>query len=214
MDIKTNPLIDKYLMDGCMRCPYGATPQCKVNFWKNELELLRQIALKSGLKEELKWSVPVYTHQGKNIISINALKASANLSFFKGALLKDSHQILEQQGNIQSGRIIRFTTTDRILQLQDILQSYIQEAIAVEESGSKMVVNTKLPPLPKELLDAFEEDPHFKKAFYALTPGRQRGYIIHFSQAQQPATRISRIMRYKEQIFLGKGMHDDYKQRK
>lgn len=214
MKITLNPLIDKYLIDGCMRCSYGATPRCKVNRWRNELELLRQIALESGLQEELKWSVPVYTHQNKNIVSVHALKDSANLSFFKGALLQDSNQILEQQGNIQSGRIIRFTTTARIEQLQPILKAYIQEAITVEESGKKVVFDKNLVCLPKELESAFEEDPYFKKAFYALTPGRQRGYIIYFSEPKQTSTRISRIERYQGQILLGKGLHDDYKRRR
>lgn len=136
--------VDNYLQDGCMRCKYGATPQCKVNKWREELIALRNIVLESGLTEEIKWSVPVYTSSGKNIVSINALKASANIVFFKGALLNDEHEILDQQGNIQSGRIIRFTGVKEINKIKDVLHAYIKEAIAVEESGQKVTLK-KIP---------------------------------------------------------------------
>ncbi|XP_037775013.1 uncharacterized protein YdeI-like [Penaeus monodon] len=172
MKIKTtsNPSVDKYLMDGCMRCKYGGTPQCKVNDWKKELELLRQIVLETGLTEEIKWGVPVYTANGKNIVTVNALKKSANIGFFKGVLLADTHKILQQQGNLQSARLVKFTTTQEIEESQKILKDYIQEAIGIERS-----------------------------AFYALTPGRQRGYVIYFSQAKQAQTRMNRIKKYKQQ---------------
>ncbi len=107
---KLNPLVDKYLVDGCMRCKYGGTPQCKVLLWVEALENLRQIVIETGLKEEIKWGVPVYTWEGKNIITVNALKDSANIGFFKGVLLKDAHKILQQQGNLQSDRLIKFTS--------------------------------------------------------------------------------------------------------
>lgn len=200
--------VDQYLIDGCMRCKYGATPRCKVNTWKSVLLILRQIALESGLNEEIKWGVPVYTHLGKNIISVNALKESANMIFFKGVLLSDPQTILQQQGNIQSGRIIRFTNADRIIELIDVLKSYIIEAIKIEESGKKVETNKNPEPAPIELLEAFEEDQILKKAFYELTPGRQRAYIIHFSQAKQSATRIARIEKYREQILNGIGFND------
>lgn len=203
-----NPLVDKYLIDGCMRCKYGATPQCKVNFWRTELEMLRQVVLETGLTEEIKWGVPVYTHQGKNIVNVAALKASANLGFYKGVLLTDSHNLLEQQGNLQSDRIIRFTDKAKVSELKEVLQAYIREAIVLEESGQKVVFKKNPEPMPDELLQAFEEDPGLKKAFEALTPGRQRGYIIHFSQPKQSQTRISRIEKCKQRIFDGLGMQD------
>jgi uncharacterized protein YdeI (YjbR/CyaY-like superfamily) len=115
-----NPQVDKYLLDGCMRCKYGATPMCKVNSWKAELELLRQIVLETELTEEIKWGVPVYTLNGKNIVSINALKHSANISFYKGALLADTHHMLQQQGNIQSGRLVKFTNAKDIDEVKEI----------------------------------------------------------------------------------------------
>lgn len=211
MKITLNPQVDKYLIDGCMRCKYGGTPQCKVNSWREELETLRQIVLETGLTEEIKWGVPVYTHNGKNILSVGALKDFATIGFFKGVLLADNHKILQQQGNLQSDRIVKFTNTKDIEKLKDVLQSYIKEAVAIEESGQKIEFKKNPEPIPDELLQAFEQDPAFKKSFYTLTAGRQRGYIIHFSQPKQPQTRISRIEKYKQQIFDGIGLNDKYK---
>lgn len=210
MNIELNPQVDKYLIDGCMRCKYGGTPQCKVNNWREELELLRQIVIEAGLTEELKWGAPIYTHKGKNIVSVGALKESANIGFLKGVLLADGHKILQHQGNLQSDRIVKFTNVDEIKKLKDVLKSYVLEAVAIEESGKKVVFKKHPEPIPDELLQAFENDPAFKKAFHALTPGRQRGYIIHFSQPKQSQTRISRIEKYKEHIFNGIGLNDKY----
>jgi len=205
-----NPSVDKYLTDGCMRCKFGGTPKCKVLNWVEELEHLRQIALDSGLTEEIKWGVPVYTHKGKNVVSVNALKESANMVFFKGVLLTDEYEILQQQGNIQLGRIVKFKTTAAIEKLENVLQSYITEAIAIEEGEKKVAFIKKPEPIPDELKQAFEADPAFKKAFHALTPGRQRAYIIHFSQPKQTQTRTGRIEKYKAQIFDGVGLNDKY----
>ena len=204
------PSVDKYLIDGCMRCKYGGTPQCKVNNWREELELLRHIVLQTSLTEEIKWGVPVYTHNGKNILTLNALKESANIGFFKGVLLSDKSNILQQQGNLQSDRIIKFTDSANIEKLTNTLKEYILEAIQVEESGKKVEFKKNPEPIPDELLEAFDQDPIFKKAFYDLTLGRQRGYIIHFSQPKQLQTRIGRIEKYKEQIFNGIGLNDKY----
>lgn len=210
MKFELNPQVDKYLLDGCMRCKYGGTPQCKVHNWREELEMLRQIVLETGLTEEVKWGAPVYTHKGKNIVSVGALKESANIGFFKGVLLSDKHKILQQQGNLQSDRIIKFTNVKDIEKVKDVLKEYVLEAIEIEESGKKVEFKKNPEPIPDELLEAFEQDPAFKKAFYALTAGRQRGYIIHFSQPKQSQTRIGRIEKYKEQIFNGIGLNDKY----
>ena len=204
------PSVDKYLIDGCMRCKFGGTPQCKVNNWREELNLLRQVVLETGLKEEIKWGVPVYTNKGKNIVTVNALKESANIGFFKGVLLTDKNKILQQQGNLQSDRIIKFTNVKEIEKIKDVLKEYVLEAIVIEESGKKVEFKKNPEPIPDELLEAFEQDSAFKKAFFALTSGRQRGYIIHFSQPKQSQTRIGRIEKYKEQIFKGIGLNDKY----
>ena len=193
-----------------MRCKYGGTPQCKVLNWVDELEQLRQIVLDTGLTEVIKWGVPVYTQNGKNIVTVNALKESANIGFFKGVLLTDKHKILQQQGNLQSDRIVKFTNVNDIENVKDVLRAYVLEAIEIEESGKKVEFKKNPEPIPDELLEAFEQDLEFKQAFYKLTTGRQRGYIIHFSQPKQSQTRIGRIEKYKEQIFNGIGLNDKY----
>jgi uncharacterized protein YdeI (YjbR/CyaY-like superfamily) len=205
-----NTSVDNYLINGCMRCKYGATPQCKVHQWINEIELLRAIVLQCNLKEEIKWGVPVYTLNDKNIITVNALKDSANIVFFKGVLLKDEHKILQQQGNIQLSRIVKFTSINEIIALQDVLLEYIHEAIEIEKSGKKLETPKPTMEIPDELTQVFEEEPEFKNAFYKLTPGRQRSYIIHFSQAKQSETRLARIHKNKDLIFKGIGFNDKY----
>lgn len=210
-EIVLNPLVDKYLIDGCMRCKYGATPQCKVIPWQEHLEMLRQIVLECKLKEEIKWGVPVYTYEGKNVITVNALKHSANIGFFKGALLKDSQKILEQQGNIKSARIIRFTQTSEIEKKEEILKTYILESIELEKKGEKVPKEPHSEPIPEELLEAFANDPELKSAFEMLSLGRKRAYIIHFSKPKQSATRKAQILKYKDQIKAGIGLHDHYK---
>ena len=214
MKIDLNPQVDKYLVDGCMRCHYGGTPQCKVNSWREELETLRQIVLECGLTEEIKWGVPCYTLDGKNVLIVSAFKEYASLSFFKGVLLKDPHKILSQHGeSSQSVRLVKFTSTADIVRQQDILKEYVQEAMELEESGAKVEFKKNPEPMPAELLQQFSEYPGLEKAFYALTPGRQRGYILYFSQPKKAETRLSRIEACKDNIFKGIGLHDQYRSR-
>jgi uncharacterized protein YdeI (YjbR/CyaY-like superfamily) len=210
MKPKMNPQVDKYLVDGCMRCAYGGTPQCKVNLWRDALEILRQLVLECGLTEEIKWGVPCYASDNKNIAMVSAFKDYASLGFFKGVLLKDPHNMLHQHGLYsQSARFFKFTTASQILPQQEIIKSYIFEAIAIEKSGGKVVFKKNPEPIPDELLQIFIEIPELKKAFFNLTPGRQRGYIIYFSQPKQPQTRINRIQKYTQQILNGAGLNDD-----
>lgn len=210
MKINLNPLVDKYLIDGCMRCKFGGTSRCKVKKWTEELEILRQIALETGLTEEIKWGVPVYTKNGKNIVIIGALKDCATIGFFKGVLLSDTSKILIQQGTLQSDRIIKFTNTDDINNIKDVLKEYILEAIHIENQGLKVEFKKNPEPLPDELLQVFENNPSFKKAFYDLNPSRQRGYIIHFSQPKQSQTRFGRIEKSMQNILMGIGLNDKY----
>jgi uncharacterized protein YdeI (YjbR/CyaY-like superfamily) len=206
--ILIQPTVDQYLLQGCMRCPLGATPQCKVHAWQEPLRLLRKIVLQTGLQEGIKWGAPVYTWQGNNVVSISALKDGAVLGFFKGVLLKDVHKILQQQGTLQSGRILRFQDAAFIQNIQSILLQYIEEAIVLEKSGAKVTFSKELPPYPSELETVFSQEPDFKKAFLALTPGRQKGYLLYFSKAKQSQTRLDRIQKYRPSILAGKGMQD------
>lgn len=204
-----NPEVDLYLADGCGRCKYYATPDCKVKKWLLELEMLRQIALESGLVEELKWKVPVYTFSGKNVIIVSAFKDYSSIAFIKGALLKDPEKILVKQGeHSQSGRIAKFTDTTTIQQLSAVLKAYILEAIELEKAGEKVEMKKNPEPIPEELENKFAEMPELKKAFFALTPGKQRAYIIHFSQPKQSQTRVSRIENNVQKILNGEAFYD------
>ena len=205
-----NPRVNIYFTAGCGRCPLGNTPACKVNKWQEELEKLRTIILDCGLDEELKWGVPCYTFQKNNIVLIGAFKEYCALSFFKGALLKDANGVLSKPGqNTQSGRLIRFTGVRGIVELESILKAYIYEAIEVEKAGLK--VNFKKTSefvIPEEFQNKLDKIPALKTAFYALTPGRQRAYILYFSAPKQSKTRESRVERYTRQILSGKGLND------
>jgi len=204
-----NPLIDQFLLEGCMRCPLGATPACKVHRWTDILEFLRQLILETELQEERKWGVPAYTLNGKNVVILGVFKESCVLSFLKGGLLEDPYQILERPGpNSQKGRFIRFTQLSQAQEIEGKIKEYLHQAIEVERSGKKASSKPANLVLPEELLQKFTGHPGLEAAFFALTPGRQRGYVIHFSEAKQSATRLNRIEKYLSKIFAGKGMLD------
>ena len=204
-----NPLIDQFLLDGCMRCSLGATAACKVLLWTDILEFLRQLILETELLEERKWGVPTYTLNGKNVVMLGVFKDSCVLSFIKGQLITDPKGLLELPGpNSREGRILRFTKLSQAKVLEKDIRHYLQEAILVEQSGKKAVPSSSPQELPAELLQKFVEHPGLEAAFFALTLGRQRGYLIHFSGAKQSPTRLSRIDKCVPKIFAGKGMLD------
>lgn len=185
----------------------------KATHWRDELEKLRAIALGCGLTEELKWSKPCYTFQQSNIVILQGFKENCALLFAKGALLKDPEGILEKPGeNTQAARRIPFTTVRDIISLEPILKSYIMESMAAEKAGLEVVFKKTPEPVPEELESKFQDSPAFKTAFHALTPGRQRAYILHFSAAKQSKTRETRIEKCAPQILAGKGLNDDYRQ--
>ncbi|EPG65821.1 YdeI/OmpD-associated family protein [Leptospira wolffii] len=191
-----NPKVDVFLI--------------KAESWRKEFEKLRGILLECKLTEELKWGVPCYTLGKNNIVLMHGFKEYCALLFFKGALLKDPKGILiRQTENVQSARQIRFTDVREITKLKTVLKTYISEAIKVEESGLK--VNFKKSSefaVPEEFLSKLDEVPGLKTAFDALTPGRQRGYLLHFSSAKQSKTRESRIEKCIRKILNGKGLDD------
>lgn len=206
---KKNPEIDAYLAEGCGRCSLGGTPDCKVHSWQTELKKLRKIVLDCGLTEERKWSIPCYTWNNSNVLLIAAFKDYCALTFFKGALLKDPENILSKPGeNTQAGRLIRFTNAKEITKLEPVIKVYIKEAMEIEDAGLKVEFKKELEPIPEELERKMDEDPALKDAFYALTPGRQRGYILYFSAAKQSKTREARIEKYIDRILDGQGIHD------
>jgi uncharacterized protein YdeI (YjbR/CyaY-like superfamily) len=194
---KTNPKVDSVLR--------------REEKWREEFEQLRKIALDCGLTEDLKWGQPCYTVEDKNIVVIHGFKEYCALLFFKGALLKDPKGILIQQTeNVQSARQIRFTDVRQILGMKAALKDYIRQAIDVEKAGLKVPLKkTTEFKVPEEFQERLDENPALKTAFAALTPGRQRGYLLYFSSAKQAKTREARVDKYIPQILKGKGLDDD-----
>jgi uncharacterized protein YdeI (YjbR/CyaY-like superfamily) len=193
---RMNPKVDVYLS--------------KAKKWQEELEKLRMIILDCQLTEELKWGVPCYTFQKSNIVLIHVFKEYCALLFFKGALLNDANGILiKQTKNTQAGRQIRFTNVREIVEIETILKAYIYEAIEVEKASLK--VNFKKTTefiIPEEFQNKLDEIPALKTAFDALTPGRQRAYILYFSAPKQSKTRESSVEKCMQQILNGKGLND------
>ena len=179
--------------------------------WQKEYEKLRTIILDCGLTEELKWGCPCYTLQKSNIVLIHVFKEYCAYLFFKGALLNDANGILIQQTkNVQAARQVRFTKVKEIVKLEKILKAYIYEAIEVEKAGLKVKLKkTSEYTIPEEFQNKLKKMPALKKAFNALTPGRQRAYLFYFSQPKQSKTRESRIERSLKPILNGKGLNDE-----
>jgi uncharacterized protein YdeI (YjbR/CyaY-like superfamily) len=193
---RKNPGVDDYLQ--------------KAKRWQKELKKLRAIILDCGLTEELKWRAPCYTFQEGNVVIIQGFKEYCALMFFKGALLKDARRILIKPGeNTQAGRQIRFSGLQEIVEMEPTLRAYIDQAIEVEKAGLKVKLKkTKDFGVPAELQARFDERPALKTAFDALTPGRQRAYLLYFSAAKQPKTRELRVDKCVPQILAGKGLND------
>ncbi len=187
----------------------------KAKKWPEEMKKMRAIILDCGLNEELKWGKPCYTFQENNVVIIQGFKEYCALMFFKGALLKDSKGLLAKPGeNTQAGRLIRFTNVREITDKRTVLKAYIFEAIEVEKAGLKVEYKKNPKPIPEEFQRALDKNPALKSAFDALTPGRQRLYILHFSAPKQSKTRESRIEKNIQHILNGKGLNDHYIQRK
>jgi uncharacterized protein YdeI (YjbR/CyaY-like superfamily) len=191
-----NPKVDEYLNN--------------TTKWQAELKKLRSIALDCLLIEDFKWKLPCYTHQNKNIVLIHGLKEYCVLSFMKGSLLQDTAGILFQQTeNVQSGRIVRFNNLAEIVKMEPVLKAYIFEAIEVEKAGLKVESKTIHSLVyPQEFEEIMSKDHLFKKAFFALTPGRQRGYHLFFTGAKQSKTIVSRIENSRQRILDGFGLND------
>lgn len=178
--------------------------------WREEIKKLRKTCLDCGLNEELKWGCPCYTFQKSNIVLIHVFKEYCALLFFKGALMKDAEDILVQQTeNVQAARQIRFTSLSEIVKMSTIVKSYIKEAIEIDKAGFKVnLKKTSEYKIPEEFENTLDEMPELKTAFKALTPGRQRGYLLFFSAPKQSKTRKSRVQKYIQHILDGKGLND------
>lgn len=178
--------------------------------WRAELAQLRQLCLASGLNEQLKWGQACYDLDGRNVVVIHGFKEYCALLFMKGALMKDPKGILIQQTkNVQSGRQIRFASLAEINKQRAAVKAYIKEAIAVEKSGAKVKMKSVAEfDVPAEFTQRLDDDPALSEAFHALTPGRQKGYLLHFAGAKQSATRAARIEKHAPRILKGLGLMD------
>ena len=192
---RTNPRVDDVLR--------------KATKWREEFEALRKIALDFDLTEDLKWYQPCYALEGKNVVLIHGFKEYCALMFFKGALLKDPRRILVTPGQHQAARQIRFANLREIVAMKPVVKAYIREAIEVEKFGLKVKLKKTADfKIPDEFQTKLDEIPALKTAFSALTPGRQRGYIFHFSQPKLSTTRTARVEKCMPQILRGKGLND------
>jgi len=192
---KRNPKVDAYLS--------------RTKKWQAELKKLRAIILECPLTEELKWGKPCYTFQESNVVILQGFKEFCALLFAKGALLEDRSALLEKPGeNTQAARRIPFTNVREIVELEPVLKAYLNEAIEAEKAGLEVEFKKNPEPVPKELQERLDKSPALKTAFAALTPGRQRGYILYFSAAKQSETRAARVEKWTRQILKGKGLND------
>ena len=174
--------------------------------WKTEIAAMRRVLAGLPMKEECKWGKPTYTVDGKNVVIMQGFKEYFALGFFKGALLKDPKKVLVQLGQVHAARVMKFTSATEINAKAATIRAYVREAIAVEKAGLRMKPKgTSDYPVPEELSERFRTDPRFKRAFEALTPGRQRSYLYHFAAAKQSATRMARIEKAMPAIFEGRG---------
>jgi uncharacterized protein YdeI (YjbR/CyaY-like superfamily) len=178
--------------------------------WQQEVIELRRIALASGLTEDLKWGVPCYTLEGRNVVILHTFKEYCAYLFIKGVLMKDeAHILVQQTENVQATRHLRFTSLDQVVELEPLLHAYIQEAIAIEKSGAKVdFKDTSEFKIPDEFKQALDSDTSLKTAFRSLTPGRQRAYLLFFAAPKQVKTRLDRIEKYRPVILAGKGLND------
>ena len=192
----TNPKVDAYFS--------------RRDSWQEEFARLRRILLDTGLAEDLKWGEPCYTLDGANVVLIHGFKDYCALLFFKGALMSDTAGVLIQQTkNVQAARQIRFTSADQISGMENVLKAYVAEAAEIERSGAKVdFKGTEEFAVPEEFQARIDSSPALKSAFEALTPGRQRAYLLHFSQPKQAKTREARIDKATPQILAGKGLND------
>ena len=191
-----NPLVDAFISESKQ--------------WQKEFEKLRSIVLACGLTEELKWGKPCYSFQGSNVVIVQGFKEYCALLFCKGALLKDPQAILIQQTeNVQSARQLRFTNVRQIAESETVIKAYIREAVEAEKAGLEVTLKkTSEFAIAEEFKAKLKESPRLKAAFEALTPGRQRGYLLYFSGAKQSKTRVARVEKCMPQILKGKGLDD------
>jgi uncharacterized protein YdeI (YjbR/CyaY-like superfamily) len=201
--------VDDYFESGCGRCDRFETPDCSTKLWLRGLEDLRRICRDVGMSEHAKWGHPCYMHAGRNIVIIGAFREDFRLTFFNAALMRDPHGVLVGQGpNSQHPDCFKFDDSGQVVAQEPIIREYLAEAMGYAEQGIRPPkVETELE-LPEELVEALESDPELSQAFASLTPGRQRSYVYALNSAKTSATKVKRIIKYRDKILAGKGALD------
>ena len=198
--------VGDFFTQGCGRCERFATPDCSTRQWAQGLRDLRRICLAAGLEETVKWGHPCYLHAGRNIALIGAFRGDFRLSFMNAALLRDPNGLLVKSGpNTRHADVIRFTTNEGPAALERQLLEYLKESMDYAQAGIRPEREPQELQLPAELVEALDTDPELAEAFHALTPGRQRSYVINLNGAKASATRVARIAKFRGHILAGKG---------
>lgn len=204
-----NTSVDSYLREGCGRCDRFQTPDCKVHRWTEILTALRALLKGFELVEEMKWGSPCYTLEGKNVVMLASLEACCSLSFFKGAALADEAGLLEKPGpNTRLARVVRFRSLEELIGVRQQVARLIEGAIEAERAGTKIAPAGEREPVPVELEMRLAADPELRRAFAALTPGRQRSHLLYISAAKKSETRVKRVERCASKIVAGRGFHE------
>lgn len=200
---------DDFFSKGCGRCARFDTPDCVTRQWAHGLAKLRDIMRSVDLVETAKWGHPCYMFAGRNLVLIGAFRSDFRLTFFNAGLMTDPEGVLERQGpNTRTAGMIRFTANDQVAEMEPVIRAYLQEAMGYAAKGLVAAKDDSAPELPDELADALDNDPELAEAFYALTPGRRKSYVINLNGAKQSATRIRRIAGFRDRILAGKGALD------
>jgi uncharacterized protein YdeI (YjbR/CyaY-like superfamily) len=201
--------IEQYFVDGCGRCERFATPECSTRYWKSGLSDLRRICSDVGMSEHVKWGHPCYMHSARNIVIIGAFRTDFRLTFFNAALMRDPHRVLVGQGpNSSHPDCFRFDGNDQVASTEAHIREYLAEAISYAQQGIRPPKIEREVVLPDELIEALESDPELAHAFELLTPGRQRSYVFALNSAKTSATKVARIIKYRDKILAGKGALD------
>ncbi len=201
--------IEDFFAKGCGRCDRFDTAACSARRWHDGLLGLRRVCLDAGLEETVKWGHPCYTHADRNIVVLGAFRADFRMSFFNAALMTDPEGVLTRQGpNTRHPDMIRFTETAQVARHADTILAYLREAMGYAAAGLRPPKEDSVLPLPAELSEALDADPELSAAFSALTPGRQKSYVINLNGAKQAATRTRRIHKFRDRIIAGKGAQE------
>lgn len=201
--------VSEYFAKGCGRCARFGTADCSVQLWSEGLAALRALCLEAGLVETAKWGHPSYMHAGRNIAIIGAFRGDFVLNFFNAALMTDPEGVLVAQGpNTRHAGTMRFGSAAEVTAQAAMIRAYLVEAMGNADAGSLPPKDTHMPEMPEELTEALDADPELAEAFAALTPGRQKSYVINLNGAKQSQTRMARIVRFRDRILAGKGAQE------